>query len=103
MPFLLPGQAKGLSVVCTISPCLSIERKAKHMQTLWGEDETPQPAGKVSHHRSTSLPVILKASDCLIYGHPWQPFGMSGEKRCSVCRVIGYCPVCTPLPPTSAQ
>jgi hypothetical protein len=71
-------------------------------QTLWG-DERPQPAKKSTTSGGIASSVILTAQDCLIYGHSWQPIGMSGEKKCLACGIIGYCPGCTTTPPRNAQ
>jgi len=70
-------------------------------QTLWG-DELPQPEKKTRASHATSTTVIHTAQDCLIYGHNWQTIGMSGEKKCRACGIIGYCPGCTPIAPQSA-
>ncbi len=71
-------------------------------QTLWG-DERPQPIKKSRTSRATLTTVIHTAQDCPIYGHNWQTIGMSGEKKCSACGVVGYCPGCTGSPPPTAQ
>lgn len=75
------------------------------MATLWGEEErrTPQAAQHKRPSHANVTTVVLRATDCLLYGHTWQTAGMSGEKRCSVCHRQGYCPGCTPTPSRSAQ
>jgi hypothetical protein len=71
-------------------------------QTLWG-DAKPEPRKKSTAPYSITSTVILTAQDCLIYGHGWQPTGISGEKKCLVCGIIGYCPGCTTAPPQNAE
>ncbi len=73
-------------------------------QNLWGEEiqePTPQPKQQPTV-RNTS-PIALTATDCFIFGHSWQVIGMSGEKQCTVCKVKGFCPGCTPTPPKDAH
>ena len=69
------------------------------MPDLWGEERTPRATQRrrPSHAQVTTVP--LRTTDCLLYGHTWQTAGLSGEKRCTVCGLKGYCPGCTPNPP----
>jgi hypothetical protein len=72
------------------------------MHTLWG-DEKPQPITTTTPAPITSSPIIHTAQDCSIYGHNWQTTGLSAEKRCTACVVVGYCPLCTPHPQPAAH
>src|SRR5215470_12375672 len=73
------------------------ERKDTMQKNLWGGDDfidlqrmprrTPETTPYTSVH-------------CEIYGHTWEYFGITGLKRCSVCQMKGYCPLCTQHPPT---
>jgi len=69
-------------------------------QNLWGE-ETYLLRRKP--RRTPNVSDKLTPTDCLIYGHTWQQAGMSGEKKCSICHIKGYCPGCTPHPPEGAK
>jgi len=40
---------------------------------------------------------------CQRYGHAWQRITVPGVKVCTLCRVWGYCPTCTPVAPQHAQ
>jgi len=75
------------------------------MFNLWGDlEETPLPqrtTRPIPHRTQTSIVSTLQ--DCLFYGHTWQRIGLSGEKRCTICGIKGYCPGCTPNPPADAQ
>lgn len=73
------------------------------MENLWGEESAPQPTKHKSPTHTKLTTVQIKATDCLLYGHTWQPLGMSGEKQCLVCQIKGYCPGCTTHPPQNAQ
>jgi hypothetical protein len=73
------------------------------MPDLWGEERTPRAAKRRQPSQAQVTTVSLRATDCLLYGHTWQTAGLSGEKHCSVCHHKGYCPGCTPSPPTNAQ
>jgi hypothetical protein len=70
-------------------------------QSLWGDEVPPRTnTTKNSHEHTVSTTIIQTAQDCPVYGHNWQTIGLSGEKRCTACGIVGYCPVCTPNPPT---
>jgi hypothetical protein len=71
-------------------------------QNLWG-DEIPKSTTKHTHAHTRSTTVVHTASDCPIYGHNWQRIGLLGEKRCTACGTVGYCPGCTNNPPSDAQ
>jgi hypothetical protein len=79
-----------------------LKRGNSMQQTLWG-DELPQHTRKPASLRTTTTTVFHTASDCPIYGHNWQTIGMSGEKKCLACGVVGYCPGCTNDPPPTSQ
>ena len=40
---------------------------------------------------------------CQLFGHTWQHTTVHGAKVCTLCRLWGYCPMCTPIAPQSAQ
>jgi len=74
-------------------------------EDLWGEEvEIPQNTKRRSSHSHVE-PTNLKltSDDCIFFGHTWQPFGMQGEKRCSICGEIGFCPLCLPIAPKGAN
>jgi len=73
------------------------------MQTLWGDDEAPQPTKNKTSSRPRSAIVSLTANDCVFFGHTWQLTGVSGEKQCSICHMKGFCPLCTPIAPKGAD
>jgi hypothetical protein len=65
-------------------------------ENLWGEEiidlqRVPKP---------TPGTMFYTPVHCACYGHTWEYFGITGLKRCSVCQINGYCPGCTPNPPT---
>lgn len=74
--------------------------KGRAMQDLWGE-EAPQPSGKQPTGKPRATIANASAQDCYFYGHSWTVAGMLGEKLCTVCGVKGYCPCCTPTPPSN--
>jgi hypothetical protein len=73
------------------------------MQDLWGNTAaSPQPSRKAE--QQPQAPRRRTATlECAYYGHTWQRIGLSGEKRCTVCGIKGYCPGCTPHPPAGAH
>ena len=71
------------------------------MQNLWGEEIQPQPTKRRATTNKGLVVIPLTAQDCFLFGHSWTPAGMSQEKICSVCGIHGYCPGCTPIPPTA--
>ncbi len=73
------------------------------MQNLWGEEIQPQSPKRKTPTNKEHGAIPLTAQDCFLFGHSWTPAGMSQEKVCSVCGMIGYCPGCTPIAPKQAQ
>ena len=75
------------------------------MFNLWGDlEDTPLPQRTTRPLPQPARPQSpLTSLDCFLYGHTWQRIGLSGEKRCTVCGIVGYCPGCTPNPPAGAQ
>ncbi len=73
-------------------------------EDLWGtEVEITQSSKRENSHTQSYLTQIkLTSDDCIFFGHTWQPFGMQGEKKCSVCSEVGYCPLCLPVAPKGA-
>jgi hypothetical protein len=69
--------------------------------TLWGEPDDDM----LLLQRKPRKTITVAASNhmngsCTYYGHSWEYFGtLIGLKRCTVCHVFGYCPVCTLVPP----
>ncbi len=49
-------------------------------------------------HNGENIPV-----SCQLYGHSWERTAHPGVKHCALCHVDGYCPECTPFPPTGSQ
>jgi hypothetical protein len=82
---------------------LAAYRGAGLDQPRGGERPHPPTTTKRAHERTTPSPIMHTAADCPIYGHNWQTSGMSGEKRCTACGVVGYCPICTPHPQPGAH
>lgn len=74
-------------------------------EDLWGNEvEIPQtPKRKISHSQAKPAALTLNSDDCIFFGHTWQIAGMQGEKRCTVCSELGYCPVCSPIAPKNAN
>jgi hypothetical protein len=73
------------------------------MQNLWGEEVLPQPTKRTTPTNKGLVDISLTAQDCFLFGHSWTPAGMAQEKVCTVCRMKGYCPGCTPIAPKQAQ
>ena len=77
------------------------------MQDLWGREIEPVPSRQRSINSlppaAPQSPRPLAALECAYYGHSWERIGLCGEKCCTVCGIVGYCPGCTPLPPQGAQ
>lgn len=76
------------------------------MQDLWGRETNLVPPQQRTAKPVPSTPPSprrLAALECACYGHSWERVGLSGEKRCTVCGITGYCPGCPPLPPLGAQ
>src|SRR5260221_3001286 len=72
------------------------ERKDMMQKNLWGGDEC---IDLQCVPRRTPEPTSYTPVHCEIYGHTWEYFGITGLKKCTVCQIKGYCPVCTPIPP----
>lgn len=61
-----------------------------------------QPStGRTPKKRAISVP--LTPADCQTYGHSFSRLALNGVKICTVCRVHGYCPLCTPIAPPHAR
>jgi hypothetical protein len=41
--------------------------------------------------------------ECYYYGHSWETTENPDVKECQLCGLRGYCPTCTPVPPTGAE
>jgi hypothetical protein len=72
------------------------------MQQNIGGDEVEilmqrKPHKTPSSDTSTYTRFIRES--CLVFGHTWEYFGITGLKRCTVCHIQGFCPLCTPTPP----
>ena len=71
-------------------------------EDLWGNEiELPPTPKKDSQIEAKSTALKLTSDDCAFFGHTWQPFGMQGEKKCSICGEIGYCPLCALVAPNN--
>lgn len=47
--------------------------------------------------------VVDTLTDCSLGQHRWKPLLVKGERMCTVCHLIAYCPGCMPHIPQDAR
>ena len=68
--------------------------------TLWGDPDDDNLLLQRKPRRTPGRNIFVHLFEsCSVYGHSWEYFPLYGLKKCSVCKINGYCPGCTPLPP----
>ncbi len=108
---------------CSNSLCACQRREKDMTELLWGlvagtlllhEAAALTETGKAAMCETTSTPrtapdrhTVVPVEDlpelCHLYGHSWEETENPAVKACSLCRIRGYCPGCTPQAPDNAQ